>query len=103
MQKADLSARGRRRPMSSTALAPGEAAIWARVLESEQAGLSREAARSLLALTFDDRDRARMNELAAKNRDGTISAAERKDLESYVKVGDVLSLFHLKARRSLTE
>ena len=42
-----------------------------------------------------------MNELARKNQDGLLNDAEREELEGYVKVGDVLSLLHLKARRSL--
>ncbi|MCC6421680.1 MAG: hypothetical protein IT429_25965 [Gemmataceae bacterium] len=78
-----------------------EGAIWSRVLQPEQNGLSPDAARSILQLRFSDQDRARMNELAEKNQEGRLSADERKELESYVKVGDVLSLLHLKARRSL--
>jgi hypothetical protein len=78
-----------------------EAAIWARVLSPEKNGLSPEAARSLLQLGFGDRDKARMNELAGKNQEGRLSPEERQELEAYVKVGDVLSLLHLKARKSL--
>ena len=78
-----------------------EAAIWSRVIEPENNGLSPEAARSLLELGFSERDKVRMNELAAKNREGLLTDAERQELEGYVKVGDVLSLLHLKARKSL--
>lgn len=78
-----------------------EAAIWARIIEPEKNGLSPEAARSLLELRFNDRDLVHMNELAQKNRQGLLSDAERQELESYVKVGDVLALLHLKARKSL--
>jgi hypothetical protein len=45
----------------------------------------------------------KITELAQKNREGTLSEAERQELEAYVKVGDVLSLLHLKAKRSLKE
>lgn len=78
-----------------------EAAIWARIIEPEKNGLSPAVARSLLELRFCDQDLAHMNELAKKNRQGLLSEAERQDLENYVKVGDVLSLIHLKARKSL--
>lgn len=78
-----------------------EAAIWARLIEPDNNGLSPEAARSLLELRFSEEDRARMNELARKNNEGLLSDEERHLLESYVKVGDVLSLLHLKARKSL--
>ncbi|MFO0926323.1 MAG: hypothetical protein U0736_04690 [Gemmataceae bacterium] len=87
--------------MSSHGTASSEAAIWARVIAPEKNGLSAAAARSLLELGFSDRDRARMTELATKNSQGLLSDEERAELESFVKVGDVLSLLHLKARRSL--
>lgn len=79
----------------------GEAAIWTRIMEPEKNGLSAEAARSLLELKFSEWDKSRMNELARKNQDGLLTHQERHELAAYVKVGDVLSLLHLKARKSL--
>ena len=78
-----------------------EAAIWERVMEPHKNGLSAAAARAILKLGFSEEDKNRMHELAGKNRDGTLSEKEREELEAYVKVGDVLSLLHLKAKRSL--
>ncbi len=80
---------------------PSEAVIWTRVIQPENNGLSPEAARSLLGIQFNQADRARMLELAAKNNEGMLTVAERDEFEGYVKVGDVLSLLHLKAKRSL--
>lgn len=85
-----------------TVTTTSEAAIWARVIEPEKNGLSSAAARSLLKVNFSKRDLTRMNELAQKNQQGLLSSAEREELEAYVKVGDVLSLLHLKARKSLS-
>jgi hypothetical protein len=84
-----------------TLIAANEATIWTRIIEPDKNGLSPEAARSFLALRFSERDLAHMNELAEKNQEGLLSGAEREELEDYVKVGDVLSLLHLKARKSL--
>jgi hypothetical protein len=70
-------------------------------MEPDKNGLSPEAAKSVLALGFSEEDKARMNELAQKNREGLLTDAEREELENYVKLGDVLSLLHLKARKSL--
>ncbi len=67
----------------------------------EKNDLSPETARSLLELTFAEGDKARMNDLARKNREGVLTDDERRELALYVKVGDVLSLLHLKARKSL--
>jgi hypothetical protein len=78
-----------------------EAVIWSRVIEPDNNGLSPDAARSILALTFSERDKARMNELAEKNQEGLLTPEERAELEGYVKVGDVLLLLHLKAQKSL--
>jgi hypothetical protein len=84
-----------------TATTVSETAIWARVVEPEKNVLSPASARALLKIRFSKQDKARMNQLAAKNRDGLLTPEEREELEGFVKVGDVLSLLHLKARKSL--
>src|SRR5207244_9237542 len=53
--------------VETPAAANSEAAIWARIIDPQKNGLSREAAQSLLQLTFSDWDWARMNELAERN------------------------------------
>jgi hypothetical protein len=76
-----------------------EGAIWVRLIGNTN--LSRAKARGLLSIGFSEADRSRMRELAEKNNEGTISHAELEELDSYVKVGDVLSLLHLKAKKGL--
>jgi hypothetical protein len=76
-----------------------ESDIWVRLIHNGK--LSANAARGILALNFSEEDHARMDELAQKNNQGTISAGEREELASYVLVGDVLSLLHLKAKKAL--
>ncbi|MGO9809708.1 MAG: hypothetical protein ACLP53_02725 [Isosphaeraceae bacterium] len=87
--------------MQTTVTPLTEAEIWTRIIMPEKNGLSPETARSLLELTFAEEDTARMNDLARKNREGVLTDDERKELALYVKVGDVISLLHLKARKSL--
>ncbi len=87
--------------MQTTVTPLTEAEIWTRIIMPQKNGLSPETARSLLELTFAEEDAARMNDLARKNREGVLTDDERKELALYVKVGDVLSLLHLKARKSL--
>jgi len=87
--------------MQTPAPVNSETAIWARIIDPQKNGLSHEAAASLLQLTFSEWDRLRMNELAEKNQKGELNDQERQELAGYVKVGDVLSLMHLKAKRSL--
>jgi hypothetical protein len=41
---------------------------------------------------------ARVDMLAAKANDGTLSPAERQEYRAFIKFADVLALLHLKAR-----
>jgi hypothetical protein len=56
-----------------SAPASSEAAIFSRLLEADRPSLSPEAARSILALDFQQIDKARMNALAARASAGTLS------------------------------
>lgn len=58
-------------------------------------------ARHLLKLTFSPGDRARMRELAAKNREGEATPREVEELDTFVRVGIVLSIIHSRARKVL--
>ncbi len=76
-------------------------AILRRVVGPEVPYLSREAAREILRLEFDKRDQRRMNELAAKNRRGDLSAAEGNDLDNFIRVGQTIGILKSKARLTL--
>lgn len=78
-----------------------ESEILARVLAPENPDLSQEAAESLLKLRFAPRDTERMNELAAKAREGGMSPDEDRLLQGYLFVGSLVDLLHSKARPSL--
>jgi hypothetical protein len=58
-------------------------------------------ARHLLKLQFDERDRMRMHDLAVKNQAGKLSAAKRRELDNYVRVGTLLSILQSRARERL--
>ena len=55
----------------------------------------------LLSPGYAEADHARMAELAAKSNDGVVTPAERREIESYALVDDVLSMLKAKARLSL--
>lgn len=80
-----------------------EADILAHVISPDKPGLPPESARSILALKFDQTALVRMNDLAEKNRAGTLSEAERTEMEKYIRVGQFLNLLQAKARESLRE
>jgi hypothetical protein len=78
-----------------------EIAIFARLIKVDEGDLSRELARYILTLGFDDVDQARMRELAERNQEGALAFDEQQELQNYVKAGHWLALLHSKARRSL--
>ncbi|HBI46304.1 MAG TPA: hypothetical protein DDY78_26145 [Planctomycetales bacterium] len=80
-----------------------EIAIFARLIKVESGGLSRELARHVLTLGFEEADQARMSDLATRNQEGELSPEEQEELQSYVKAGHLLALLHSKARKSLKQ
>jgi hypothetical protein len=87
-------------PRAAT-VATSEMAILRRVIDPDEPFLSPEAARAILRLRFKASDRARMNRLAAKNRQGKLKADEEAALDNYIRVGQTLGILQSKARRSL--
>jgi hypothetical protein len=78
-----------------------EGAIWTRLLQPGSKTLSLEAARYLLRLEFAPEDKERMHELAARARDGSLTAAEQEEIRNYERVGNLLALMKSKARQRL--
>ena len=68
--------------MQTTVTPLTEAEIWNRTIMPEKNDLSPVAARSLVELTLAEGDKARMNDLARKNREGVLTNDERKELAS---------------------
>jgi hypothetical protein len=75
-------------------------AIWQRVL-GVAGTLPLPAARAILRLRFSDPDLARMRELSAKARAGTLSPSEEVAIDTYERLGCLLDILHSKARRAL--
>jgi hypothetical protein len=86
---------------SSPSRADSDVAILSRLIESEVESLSPEVARYILSLEFCQIDHDRMQVLAAKAREGTLTAAEQDEVESYERVGHLVALLKSKARKSL--
>ena len=77
-----------------------ESMIFARVIAPE-ARLEPAVAAEFLKWGFDDADRQRMSELAAKARAGTLTTDEQAETEEFERVSSLLSIVKSKARRSL--
>jgi len=77
-----------------------EADIWERIIHPEGA-MSKQAARRILELEFTEKDRAQMHNLSERNRGGHLSDDEEAELDHFCRVGTLLSILKLRARRVL--
>jgi hypothetical protein len=82
-------------------MAKTEVTIWEMILRPHFGAMTPKTARTILDLSIPDSERARMKELLAKAKSGTISREEALDLDEYVHAGNMLSVLKAKARRIL--
>ncbi len=78
-----------------------EAAILGRIFQSEERELTPDVARYLLAMKLPSSDEARVEELSAKARSGSLTDAETQELDGYLHIGILLGGMQSKARRLL--
>lgn len=74
-----------------------EAAILARLIQA-RTEMDSHVARYLLSLDFEPEDVDRMNLLAERAREGGLSADEEAELDSYLHVGNLLTIMQSKSR-----
>jgi hypothetical protein len=77
-----------------------EADIWERIIHP-RGPMSKGAARRILDLAFTEEDRARMHDLAERNRRGVLSDEEEAEFDHFCRVGTLLSILKVRARRVL--
>jgi hypothetical protein len=87
--------------MSSASPTITEAQILEQVVMPDRPGMPPELARAILDLRFDAPAVSRMHELAEKNRQAALTAAEQQEMETYLRVGNFLNLLQAKSRLSL--
>ncbi len=87
--------------MSATLEITTECDILSRVIDSEDAEMSLDAARAILQWRFPPPDVNRMQELADRSTEGELSDEEHRQLESYVRVGQFLAILQAKARLAM--
>jgi hypothetical protein len=74
-----------------------------RLLRPLRRQLSAELATALVRLEADAEVQTRYEELATRNTEGSLTAAERTELESLVRANSILSLLKAQARAFLQE
>lgn len=78
-----------------------QAMILSRALATAAEFMSEELARYLLTVKLDPVDESRANELAAKAREGSLSANEQAEIDEYLRVGRVMEILRIRARQTL--
>ena len=86
---------------ATTHASENEVTILARILGNENGRLPKNLARYILDLHVSERDKARINELAERNRQVKASRAEHEELQGCAKAGCLLGILQSKARRAL--
>lgn len=76
-------------------------ALFGRLIAAENGDLQPALARYVLTLGFPKADQNRMQELASRNQEASLSKTEREELRSYVRSSHLLALLQSKARKSL--
>jgi hypothetical protein len=86
-------------PSPTAPPALSESDLFLRLWERQK--LTPTLARHLLRLGWSEEEKSRMHELAVKNQEGTITRAERQQLDTFVRVGTMLSILQSRARKLL--
>src|SRR3954467_4390018 len=87
-------------PVAVTDTANNEAAILGRLFEARSETLPPEVAQVFLDLDFSPEDRERMEVLAARAREGALTADEENEIEAYRRCGSLLSILKSKVRKT---
>ncbi len=80
-----------------------EVTILEHLIGPGRGNLPKSLARYILTLKFRPVEIDRINVLSAKAREGTLSQRESDQLDSYLRIGNLVSMMKSKARRSLKE
>jgi len=72
-----------------------------RLLDPIRDCLTKDVAAKIAALRADPATQATLDELAEKNKEGTLSSSERAQYESMVQAGALIAVLQAKARRVL--
>lgn len=74
-----------------------------RVLAAVGQCLDRQSAEALLRLRADREMQGRIEELADKSTEGTLTSEERDEYEALIRVGNFVAILQTRARRLLAE
>ena len=80
-----------------------EPTVLARILEPLAQCLTPDVAREIIKLRADSTLQSRVDRLATKNTEGTLTEEERSEYESYVHATNFISILQAKARKLVNQ
>lgn len=99
--RATMSTRSAAMARETPIVAENEITIFGRLIEPGHDGPPPKVAQYILALDFRFEQQTRMHTLAMKAQKGTLTLKEKGEIDSYERVGHMLSLWKSKARKAL--
>lgn len=75
--------------------------IWKNMLQFGDGVMASDDAKAILRWKFNDAAKSRMGRLADRNNQGKLTESEKEELESYIRVGQVVAILQAQARLSL--
>ena len=85
----------------ATQVEVNEVTIFSRLIEHGEVPLTPPTAQYILGLTFPESERRRMHELSMKAQEDKLTKAEKIEIDSYERVGTLLSIWKSQARKVL--
>ena len=77
--------------------------ILDRMLDPVSRCLTPDVAERLTELSLAPEVQERIDELADRNTEGELSEEERRELETYVRTGNIIAILQAKARKQLRQ
>ena len=89
--------------MSKRALIPPEPypSILAKVFANGSSKMTQATARQVLKLGFTEADQSRLDDLADRNQDGTLSPVEKAELLEFARVANLIAMLQSEARMAM--
>jgi hypothetical protein len=82
-------------------LEPVGTALLEQLADLDVRSISPGTARKLLELRFGSSHQRRVTALSQKAQEGTLTPAERAELDEYIRVADLLAILQSRARQAL--
>jgi len=76
-------------------------ALLEQIADLEAKSISPETARHLLDLAFPESHQQQVDALSQKARAGSLTPAERAELDEFIRVADLLAILQSRARQAL--